>query len=105
VDVAETITESGNYGTFDANLDCQFVNVGDKSCMKYSSPTCLAEKYSSLMQQQKPAVSEPVQSVEEPVTSTAPTNVKKPTVEKSDSAALYKSWVVLLFSLVFVSVL
>jgi hypothetical protein len=47
VDGPEILTESGNYGTFDTNLDCQFVNVGDASCIEFSSPTCLAERYAS----------------------------------------------------------
>jgi hypothetical protein len=45
VDDIDSLTESGNYGTYDANLECQFIDALDASCIGYSSPTCLAEKY------------------------------------------------------------
>jgi hypothetical protein len=45
VDDVDSLKESGNYGTYDANLECQFVSALDASCIGYSSPTCLAEKY------------------------------------------------------------
>jgi hypothetical protein len=45
VDDIGSLKESGNYGTYDANLECQFVDALDASCIGYSSPTCLAEKY------------------------------------------------------------
>jgi hypothetical protein len=94
VDVAETITESGNYGTHDDNLDCQFINIGGVSCIEFSSSTCLAEKYRSLMLPSSEATqsAEAPQSADMPIVSTG--------AQQSKS-----SWVVVILSFVFVGAL
>jgi hypothetical protein len=75
VDTVESVlAQSGNYATNDPNLDCQFINVGDETCVEFNSPTCLADRYREMTgatTMPPPTATEPTQSNEPNVTQSA----------------------------------
>ena len=57
----DLLDHSGNFGTLDTGLECQFIAIGDTECIEYESPdVCVADPTLSISQAPPPTLATPM---------------------------------------------